>query len=108
MYKKTRDLSPCSVGAGHASPLRNNRFNPFFYLIADLIQTLKIDFEFKTEEDLGKTVFEGFITLRPLGSAQLSVKYKLPFKKGTFDLVVCSETIEHVVDPKKMLEENGN
>ena len=31
--------------------------------------------------------------------------HKLPFKKGTFDLVVCSETIEHVVDPKKMLEE---
>ena len=33
-------------------------------------------------EDLGKTVFNGFLTVRPLGSAELSLKYKLPFKKG--------------------------
>lgn len=41
--------------------------------------------EFKVFEDLGKTVFEGFLTVRPLGSAQISLKYKLPFKKkGNF------------------------
>ncbi len=34
------------------------------------------------KEDLGKTVFEGFLTVRPLGSAQLTLKYKLPFKKS--------------------------
>ena len=32
------------------------------------------------KEDLGKTVFEGFLTVRPLGSAQLTVKYELPIK----------------------------
>ncbi len=31
-------------------------------------------------EELGKTVFEGFLTIRPLGSATYMVKYKLPFK----------------------------
>lgn len=36
--------------------------------------------EFKVFEDLDKTVFEGFLTVRPLGSAQVSLKYKLPFK----------------------------
>lgn len=30
--------------------------------------------------ELGKTVFDGFLTVRPLGIASLSVTYKLPFK----------------------------
>ncbi len=30
--------------------------------------------------ELGKTVFEGFLTVRPLGIAQLTVTYTLPFK----------------------------
>lgn len=31
--------------------------------------------------------------------------HKLPFKNNSFDLVICTETLEHVVDPKKALEE---
>lgn len=33
-----------------------------------------------TYDDLGKTVFEGFTTVRPLGTTTYSVSYKLPFK----------------------------
>lgn len=43
--------------------------------------------DFKGSEDqptvgeaYGKTVFEGFLTVKPLGTAQVVVKYKLPFK----------------------------
>lgn len=43
--------------------------------------------DFKGSEDqptvgeaYGKTVFEGFLTIKPLGTAQVVVKYKLPFK----------------------------
>lgn len=36
--------------------------------------------DFIVKEDLGKTVFEGFFTLRAQGSSQLVVKYTLPFK----------------------------
>ena len=36
--------------------------------------------EVEKREDLGKTYFEGFFEVRPLGSAQFVVKYKLPFK----------------------------
>lgn len=32
-----------------------------------------------TSEDLGKTVFEGFLTVRPEGSAHVTLTYKLPF-----------------------------
>lgn len=31
--------------------------------------------------------------------------HKLPFKNKSFDLVICYETIEHVVDPAKVLRE---
>jgi len=31
-------------------------------------------------EELGKTVFEGFLTVRPKGSATFSISYRLPFK----------------------------
>jgi len=31
--------------------------------------------------------------------------HKLPFKDKRFDLVICTETLEHVIDPKKALEE---
>lgn len=31
--------------------------------------------------------------------------HKLPFKDNSFDLAVCYETIEHVIDPQKVLEE---
>lgn len=33
----------------------------------------------QTYEDLGKTVFEGFMTVQPLGKAVVMVKYQLPF-----------------------------
>lgn len=33
-----------------------------------------------TSEDLGKTVFEGFLTVRPLGKKTFSFTYTLPFK----------------------------
>lgn len=34
----------------------------------------------ETKEDLGKTVFEGFLTVKPEGKSEFSYKYRLPFK----------------------------
>ncbi len=31
--------------------------------------------------------------------------HKLPFKNNSFDLIICTETLEHVIDPKKVLSE---
>ncbi|MBI4089363.1 MAG: DUF4012 domain-containing protein [Candidatus Levybacteria bacterium] len=40
-------------------------------------------------DELGKTVFEGFLTVRPKGSATFSLSYTLPFKvKGSLPLLI--------------------
>ncbi len=45
-----------------------------------LIDSQGSEVKITTSEDLGKTVFEGFLTVRPLGKASYTLKYSLPFK----------------------------
>lgn len=47
---------------------------------SELLESKGSEVEMVTSEDLGKTVFEGFLKVNPLGSSRLVVKYKLPFK----------------------------
>lgn len=46
----------------------------------EIIEILGSDIEATTSKDLGKTVIEAFIELRPESKTKLIVKYKLPFK----------------------------
>jgi hypothetical protein len=47
---------------------------------SELVQAVGSEVEVLTKEDLGKTVFEGFFTMRPQSSSKLVFKYKLPMK----------------------------
>ncbi len=47
---------------------------------SELIESKGSQVKMTTSEDLGKTVIEGFVTVRPKGVGSLEVKYKLPFK----------------------------
>ncbi|MDP3998007.1 MAG: DUF4012 domain-containing protein [bacterium] len=47
---------------------------------SELLETKGSEVDVTTGQDLGKTVFDGFLTVNPLGSSQMVVKYKLPFK----------------------------
>ena len=47
---------------------------------SQLISNTGSEVKMTTYEDLGKTVFDGFLTVRPQGVAKLTVSYKLPFK----------------------------
>lgn len=47
---------------------------------AKLIKSSGAEVPFKATEDLGKTVFEGFFTVRPEGTAKLTIEYSVPLK----------------------------
>lgn len=47
---------------------------------SELISSQGSEVKVSTGVDLGKTVFEGFLTVRPLGTAKYVVSYRLPFK----------------------------
>ncbi len=47
---------------------------------SELISSQGSEVKVTSYEELGKTVFDGFLTVRPLGSATYTLKYRLPFK----------------------------
>ena len=47
---------------------------------SELVESRGSETKVETKEDLGKTYFESFITVRPLGKASLELKYRLPFR----------------------------
>ena len=49
---------------------------------SELLESKGSEIKVEAKEDLGKTYFESFITVRPQGKATLELKYKLPFRLG--------------------------
>ncbi len=47
---------------------------------SELVDSKGSQVKLTTSEDLGKTVFEGFLTVRPKGTKTFTITYKLPFK----------------------------
>ncbi len=47
---------------------------------SELVDSEGSQVKIETSEEFGKTLFEGFITVRPQGSKKFSITYKLPFK----------------------------
>lgn len=47
---------------------------------SQLMDSKGSEVKMKTYDELGKTVFEGFLTVRPQGAAKYTLTYKLPFK----------------------------
>ncbi len=60
-----------------------------------------------TSEDLGKTVIEGFITVRPLGKTKLTVTYELPFKVENGTLPVLIQKQPGTYGPSYTIKVNG-
>lgn len=47
---------------------------------SELVDSKGSQVKMTSYEDLGKTVFDGFVTVRPKGVGKLTITYKLPFK----------------------------
>jgi hypothetical protein len=54
---------------------------------SQLVSNAGSEVKMTTYTDLGKTVFDGFITVRPQGVAKLTISYKLPFKLANNSLL---------------------
>lgn len=83
-YKNPQPPSDCNLERGALCLNAENRDLVRIYVPkgSELIREDSKGSQVKltTYDELGKTVIEGFLTIRPLGSATYTVSYRLPFK----------------------------
>ncbi len=81
-YKNPAPASDCGLESGGLclNGLLRNWLRVYVPKGSQLVEFKGSEMDVITKEDLGKTVFEGFLVIRPLATAQVTVKYKLPFK----------------------------
>jgi len=81
-YKNPAPPSNCNLEAGELclNGLLRNWLRVYVPEGSELLEFKGSEMDVVTKNDLGKTVFEGFLVIKPLGSARVVVKYKLPFK----------------------------
>ncbi len=91
-YKNPMEASNCNLEAGQLclNGILRNWLRVFVPEGSTLLEFTGSEKETVTYNELGKTVFEGFMTVKPQGAAEVRIRYKLPFKesKGKFDLLI--------------------
>ncbi len=81
-YKNSYPPSDCNLERGGLclnAPLRN-WLRIYVPKGSQMTDTKGSEVKMTTKEEFGKTVFEGFLTVRPLGAATFTITYTLPFK----------------------------
>lgn len=81
-YKNDFPPSNCNLEAGQLclNAVLRNYLRLYVPKGSELIDSKGSQVKMVTYTDLDKTVFEGFLTVRPLGQSKFTVTYKLPFK----------------------------
>lgn len=81
-YKNPFPPSDCNLERGGLC--LNAEYRDWFRIYvpqgSELIESDGSQVKIETYEELGKTVFDGFLTVRPKGAKTFTIKYKLPFK----------------------------
>lgn len=81
-YKNPHPPSDCNLERGNLC--LNAKLRDWFRIYvpkgSELLSSQGSEVKMTSYEELGKTVFEGFLTVRPQAIAKLTVSYKLPFK----------------------------
>lgn len=88
-YKNPYPPSDCNLERGGLclNAVYRNWFRIYTPLGSKLINSQGSEVEIKSHEDLGKTVFEGFLTVRPQGASTLTISYRLPEKLATTSIM---------------------
>jgi len=81
-YKNPYPPSDCNLERGNLclNAVLRDWFRIYVPKGSQLVSNSGSEVKMTSYEDLGKTVFEGFLTVRPQGVAKLTISYKLPFK----------------------------
>lgn len=81
-YRNPKPYSDCNLEHGELCLNATLRDFQRIYVPkgSTLISSKGSEVKVTTHEDLGKTDFESFLTVNPLGKAQITYTYKLPFK----------------------------
>ena len=89
-YKNPQPPSDCNLERGNLclNAVLRNWVRVYVPKGSELVLSQGSEVKMITYEELGKTVFEGFLTVRPQGVAKLKISYKLPFKLGQNTLPV--------------------
>lgn len=83
-YKNPAPPSNCNLEAGQLclNGILRNWLRIYVPQGSELIEFTGSEMETKTYDDLGKTVFEGFLTVKPQGASSATLRYSLP---GNYD-----------------------
>ncbi|MBI3379892.1 DUF4012 domain-containing protein [Candidatus Gottesmanbacteria bacterium] len=92
-YKNPAPPSNCNLEAGQLclNGILRNWLRVYVPKGSALMEFKGSEKDTVTYDELGKTVFEGFLTVKPQGASEVKISYKLPFKKaenGIYNLIV--------------------
>ena len=91
-YKNPHAPSDCNLERGNLciNAILRDWIRIYVPLGSKLVDGKGSEVKMSTSDELGKTVFEGFLTVRPKGVATLSLSYTLPFKvkDGSLPLLI--------------------
>lgn len=81
-YKNPYPPSDCNLERGNLclNAVLRNWFRVYVPKGSKLVDVKGSEVKMKTYEELGKTVYEGFLTVRPQGAATFTLTYTLPMK----------------------------
>lgn len=92
-YKNPAEASNCNLEAGQLclNGLLRDWIRVYTPKGSKLVDFKGSEMDPVVKEDLGKTVFEGFVTVKPLGASELVIEYTLPqglAKNNTLPLLI--------------------
>jgi len=81
-YKNPHAPSDCNLERGNLciNAILRDWIRIYVPLGSKMVASKGSEVKMISYDELGKTVFEGFLTVRPLGSAEFTISYTLPFK----------------------------
>lgn len=85
-YKYPRDMDNCSLERKSGlclAGIYRDWLRVYVPKGSTLIKSSGLEQNFTTSQDLNKTVFEGFFTLRPQGVAKIQLEYTVPLSLGS-------------------------